>query len=168
MDRPYCYRKKEKEVEEERLQCIPSVYILGFRKCGATELAAKLALHPQVVPPNMKEIHFWDHQKIRVGHFSFSSPLPSLFHSSLPLSLFPRSVPLLCLLLLLLHILPVFLHLIYLLQSHLDHCYNYNLQMQQQPFYSNTKTQTKLQNFTLSPHSLSFNLCWILFFVCFL
>ena len=41
------------------LKCLPYALVVGFEKCGTTELHNKLALHPQVVAPYRKEPFYW-------------------------------------------------------------------------------------------------------------
>ena len=35
------------------------VYLLGFAKCGTTDLFMRLQKHPQIINGLKKEIHFW-------------------------------------------------------------------------------------------------------------
>ena len=42
-----------------RLLCLPLIYLAGFPKCGTTSLYNFIVRHPSIVPPNIKETHFW-------------------------------------------------------------------------------------------------------------
>ncbi len=42
-----------------RLYCLPFFLIAGFPKSGTTSLHAALSNHPQIVPPAVKELHWW-------------------------------------------------------------------------------------------------------------
>lgn len=44
----------------DELCCIPYAHILGVSKCGTTDLHARLAAHPHVLPSLNKGPHFWD------------------------------------------------------------------------------------------------------------
>ncbi|CAH1772384.1 unnamed protein product [Owenia fusiformis] len=41
-----------------KLRCIPYFYLIGFPKCGTTDLAARISHHPQILG-RFKEFHFW-------------------------------------------------------------------------------------------------------------
>ena len=41
------------------VQCLPTVFLAGFPKCGTTDLYQKLLQHPQIVAGKHKEPHFW-------------------------------------------------------------------------------------------------------------
>ncbi|XP_060063555.1 carbohydrate sulfotransferase 15-like [Ylistrum balloti] len=40
------------------LGCVPYFFVLGFPKCGTTDLFERIKLHPGYVPPLFKEIHW--------------------------------------------------------------------------------------------------------------
>jgi len=42
------------------LSCLPYAHILGVSKCGTTDLYARLAIHPRLLPSANKGPHFWD------------------------------------------------------------------------------------------------------------
>ena len=42
-----------------RVFCLPSFYILGPPKTGTEDLFFRIAQHPDMFPPAMREIHFW-------------------------------------------------------------------------------------------------------------
>ena len=44
---------------EQRIYCLPFVYLAGFPKCGTTSLYQMLVQHPLVAKPLRKEGHFW-------------------------------------------------------------------------------------------------------------
>jgi N-acetylgalactosamine 4-sulfate 6-O-sulfotransferase len=41
------------------LSCLPSFFLMGYPKCGTTELYNILSLHPQFAKPVRKEPHWW-------------------------------------------------------------------------------------------------------------
>ncbi|CAL1528590.1 unnamed protein product, partial [Lymnaea stagnalis] len=43
---------------EQRLMCVPYVFLIGVQKCGTTDLHARLVAHPLIVPPREKEPQF--------------------------------------------------------------------------------------------------------------
>ncbi|KAL5016159.1 hypothetical protein ScPMuIL_005748 [Solemya velum] len=48
-----------KSVPARRLRCLPYFLIIGQPKCGSTDLYSKIAMHPDVVTPPIKELHWW-------------------------------------------------------------------------------------------------------------
>ncbi|OWF53146.1 carbohydrate sulfotransferase 15-like [Mizuhopecten yessoensis] len=44
--------------EKGLLGCVPYFFVLGFPKCGTTDLFNRIKLHPGYVPPLFKEIHW--------------------------------------------------------------------------------------------------------------
>ncbi|KAL1514621.1 hypothetical protein AB1Y20_003715 [Prymnesium parvum] len=55
-----CWRCNLSAPSAEQLCCLPYAHILGVSKCGTTDLYARLALHPEVLPSENKGPHFWD------------------------------------------------------------------------------------------------------------
>ena len=56
---------------------VPTFVIAGVQKCGTTSLFQALALHPRVVRPDQKELHFFD-QHWRRGVEWYSAQFPQL------------------------------------------------------------------------------------------
>ena len=50
-----------------RLRCLPYFFLAGQPKCGSTDLYKKLVAHPDIIPPPIKESHWWG--KNRYGKF---------------------------------------------------------------------------------------------------
>ncbi|KAJ8024167.1 Carbohydrate sulfotransferase 15 [Holothuria leucospilota] len=48
---------------KKQLLCLPYFYLLGFPKCGTTDLWDKINNHPQVARTRVKETHFWRDRK---------------------------------------------------------------------------------------------------------
>ena len=42
-----------------RLACLPKFFLIGYPKCGTTQIYNLLSLHPQFVHPLRKELHWW-------------------------------------------------------------------------------------------------------------
>lgn len=42
-----------------RLACLPKFFLIGYPKCGTTQLYNLLTLHPQFAHPLRKELHWW-------------------------------------------------------------------------------------------------------------
>lgn len=42
-----------------RLACLPKFFLIGYPKCGTTQLYNLLSLHPQFAHPLRKELHWW-------------------------------------------------------------------------------------------------------------
>lgn len=49
---------------ERRLRCLPYFFIIGFPKCGTSDLWNRLALHPDVVVRHEKESFYLDDKRI--------------------------------------------------------------------------------------------------------
>ena len=62
---------------KERLRCLPYFYILGFAKCGTTDLHDALIKHPQIVDPVIKENQWW--AKGRTGKCIFTFKIDGSF-----------------------------------------------------------------------------------------
>lgn len=58
---------------------LPNYLILGAQKAGTTSLHRYLELHPAVLPPHVKEVHFFDVQWSRGRRF-YRSNFPSVLH----------------------------------------------------------------------------------------
>ncbi|CAL1528588.1 unnamed protein product [Lymnaea stagnalis] len=43
---------------EQRLMCVPYVFLIGVPKCGTTDLYSRIVAHPMIVPPRLKEPNF--------------------------------------------------------------------------------------------------------------
>ena len=48
-----------RQTDKPRLFCLPYFLIAGFPKSGTTTLHSVLTHHPQVTPPELKELHWW-------------------------------------------------------------------------------------------------------------
>ena len=48
-----------RHTDKPRLFCLPYFLIAGFPKSGTTTLHSVLTHHPQVTPPEVKELHWW-------------------------------------------------------------------------------------------------------------
>ncbi|XP_052250310.1 carbohydrate sulfotransferase 15-like [Dreissena polymorpha] len=46
-----------------RLRCLPYFLIIGQPKCGSTDLFWKIAKHPDIVTPPIKELHWWSRNR---------------------------------------------------------------------------------------------------------
>lgn len=60
----------------------PSFVLLGAQRCGTTSMFAYLSAHPLVVPPLLKEVHYFDVNNQQplswyLGHFPSHSQLPA-------------------------------------------------------------------------------------------
>ena len=56
----YSVQKSSRPINRHlRLVCLPSIYLAGFPKCGTTSLYNIMIHHPSIVPPMIKESHFW-------------------------------------------------------------------------------------------------------------
>ena len=52
-----------------RIACLPYFFLIGFPKCGTTDLCQWLHKHQDIRKPKQKELHFWDNLK-RIHLFS--------------------------------------------------------------------------------------------------
>ncbi|XP_064646221.1 carbohydrate sulfotransferase 15-like [Lineus longissimus] len=50
----------------KKFLCLPNFYIVGFRKCGTTDLFYRLGLHPEVSIPWRKETLWWTYHRFWV------------------------------------------------------------------------------------------------------
>lgn len=46
-----------------RLRCLPYFMIIGQPKCGTTDLFWKIAKHPDILTPPIKELHWWSRSR---------------------------------------------------------------------------------------------------------
>lgn len=56
-----CFRNQQKHFKDhspELLQCVPYFFVIGFPKCGTTDLFDRLSHHPEFLKPAFKEIHW--------------------------------------------------------------------------------------------------------------
>ncbi|XP_061193042.1 carbohydrate sulfotransferase 15-like [Saccostrea echinata] len=56
-----CFRNQRKHPRDhssELLQCVPYFFVIGFPKCGTTDLFDRMSHHPEFVQPSFKEIHW--------------------------------------------------------------------------------------------------------------
>lgn len=56
-----CFRNQRKHFKDhspELLQCVPYFFVIGFPKCGTTDLFDRLSHHPEFLKPAFKEIHW--------------------------------------------------------------------------------------------------------------
>lgn len=56
-----CFRNQRKHFKDhspELLQCVPYFFVIGFPKCGTTDLFDRLSHHPEFIKPAFKEIHW--------------------------------------------------------------------------------------------------------------
>ena len=56
-----CFRNPRKHFMDhspELLQCVPYFFVIGFPKCGTTDLFDRLSHHPEFIKPSFKEIHW--------------------------------------------------------------------------------------------------------------
>ncbi|WAR20715.1 CHSTF-like protein [Mya arenaria] len=51
------------DVKPTRLRCLPHFIIIGQPKCGSTDLFWKVAKHPDIVTPPIKELHWWSRSR---------------------------------------------------------------------------------------------------------
>lgn len=51
--------RSESNNESQQLFCLPCFFLAGFPKSGTTSLHEALRRHPQIVPPAVKEPHWW-------------------------------------------------------------------------------------------------------------
>jgi hypothetical protein len=51
--------------EDARLSCLPYTYLLGMPKCGTSDLYERIIRHPEVHPPERKEVRRGIHLKHR-------------------------------------------------------------------------------------------------------
>lgn len=47
----------------KRLRCLPYFLIIGQPKCGSTDLFWKIANHPDIETPPIKELHWWSRSR---------------------------------------------------------------------------------------------------------
>jgi N-acetylgalactosamine 4-sulfate 6-O-sulfotransferase len=57
------------------LACLPSFFLMGYPKCGTTELYNILSLHPQFAKPVKKEPHWWkkesNHDNLEIAFWRY-------------------------------------------------------------------------------------------------
>ncbi|XP_060570879.1 carbohydrate sulfotransferase 15-like [Ruditapes philippinarum] len=58
-----------------RLRCLPYFLIIGQPKCGTTDLFWKIAQHPDIEAPPIKELHWWSRSR-QGRRFSYSKIIP--------------------------------------------------------------------------------------------
>ncbi|KAK7105873.1 carbohydrate sulfotransferase 15-like isoform X2 [Littorina saxatilis] len=54
------------------LRCVPYVYLAGVAKCGTSDIARRLRMHPEVFYGTQKEYHWWE--RFRFGSFDEEEP----------------------------------------------------------------------------------------------
>lgn len=62
----------ENPQSKKTLSCAPYFYLAGVAKCGTTDIAKRLRLHPEVGQGSMKEYHWWERD--RFGSFNEEDP----------------------------------------------------------------------------------------------
>ncbi|XP_048775749.1 carbohydrate sulfotransferase 15-like [Ostrea edulis] len=65
-----CFRNRRKHVMDHSsklLQCVPYFFVIGFPKCGTTDLFDRMSHHPEFLQPSFKEIHW-------ISRYRFISP----------------------------------------------------------------------------------------------
>ncbi|XP_053407712.1 carbohydrate sulfotransferase 15-like [Mercenaria mercenaria] len=63
------------EDKPSRLRCLPYFLIIGQPKCGTTDLFWKIAKHPDIEAPPIKELHWWSRSR-QGRRFSYSKIIP--------------------------------------------------------------------------------------------
>ena len=53
---------------QRRLRCLPYFYFAGVTKGGTSDMKFELAKHPEIVPPLLQELYWWN--KFRQGKCS--------------------------------------------------------------------------------------------------
>eukprot|EP01138_Halocafeteria_seosinensis_P011296 gb/GECG01011539.1/.p1 GENE.gb/GECG01011539.1/~~gb/GECG01011539.1/.p1 ORF type:complete len:642 (+),score=57.98 gb/GECG01011539.1/:1-1926(+) len=70
-----------------RFTCLPEAVVIGAQKSGSTALAGYLAMHPNVIPPRKKELHFFDSRAFRrktmANYLDFLPPFPESVQSTM-------------------------------------------------------------------------------------
>ena len=61
-------RKKWEAGRRKRLRCLPHFYFAGVTKGGTSDMKFELAKHPEIVPPLLQELYWWN--KFRQGKCS--------------------------------------------------------------------------------------------------
>ena len=70
---PWKFHKQLGQVYDERMRkdgfrwrmrCFPYFMLIGVSKCGTTDLFARIRMHPEIFGPTVKEIRFWNRQRI--------------------------------------------------------------------------------------------------------
>ena len=51
------------DVTTTRLRCLPYFLVIGQPKCGSTDLFWRLAKHPDITTPPIKELHWWSRSR---------------------------------------------------------------------------------------------------------
>ncbi|KAJ8024173.1 Carbohydrate sulfotransferase 15 [Holothuria leucospilota] len=57
---------------DKQLLCLPHFYLLGFPKCGTTDLWYKINNHPKVAKTRRKETHYWTCKHIIISSINTS------------------------------------------------------------------------------------------------
>ena len=52
-------RRRAKGKHAKRMRCFPSFFLIGFTKCGTTDLYETLSFIPDIIHPITKEPQFW-------------------------------------------------------------------------------------------------------------
>ena len=81
----YCFKALEdvpiqvtnnghQSVGNYRLRCLPYFYLLGFPKCGTTDIRSRLVLHAYIKDAVCKEPQFFDRRRFEHGNSNTSFP----------------------------------------------------------------------------------------------
>lgn len=86
MKNPCFYQRYWVTIENERknvkrLRCLPYFYIIGFPKCGTTDLWERLIRHPQIVAKHKKESHYIDDKRF-IKQWTFEDYLKYFSYTS--------------------------------------------------------------------------------------
>ena len=63
------------------IRCLPFYYLIGFPKCGSTDLYESISRHPTMVRAGKKEPHWWSRRRLWKWVYVFLVVIPQSFHN---------------------------------------------------------------------------------------